>query len=441
MTVTALDFTMPTGSKDHEQATLALFLAFTESDRVLEHIDLLEPEDFADGVHQEVFRAIKTVHDSHDFPTVPNVGEHLHTIGKLEAVGGVQKLMRIWEQADTSYAVNKRVGRLKNQSMKRDIARKALALANKAQRRDSTVEDLMDDLAAFSAATVAQNKYSHEMSEAVAKMVDGVERRSRGEDMALGTGIMAIDRKVCMMDGDLVILAGESSSGKTGLAMDIAANVASTGKRVAVFSVEMSAESIAMRMVSRHAGLSLFRLRSERLSDHEVFRLKSAAASIESYNVMIDDNGSASLNYVQKVARRMHAKEPLQAVMVDYIQLMRPTDAKLNRERQVGEISTGLKALAKELGCPVIALSQLNRAHASRTDRRPVKSDLRDSGQLDQDADVILMVYREAQHNDKADKTKALVRVQKQRNGEICDVEVAFTGKYAHFSDSKTGGF
>ena len=257
------------------------------------------------------------------------------------------------------------------------------------------------------------------------------------------TGFVDLDRMTSgLQPGDLVIVAGRPSMGKTALSLNIGEHVAvEQGLPVAVFSMEMGATQLAMRMVCSVGRLDQQRLRTGRLLDDDWPRLTNAMQKMQDTQLFIDETPALSALELRARARRLARQcGQLGLVIVDYLQLMAGSSTGENRATEISEISRGLKGLAKELGCPVIALSQLNRSLEQRPNKRPVMSDLRESGAIEQDADVILFIYRDEVYNpDSPDKGTAELIIGKQRNGPIGTVRLTFVGQYTKF-ENFTGG-
>ena len=237
--------------------------------------------------------------------------------------------------------------------------------------------------------------------------------------------------------GELVIVAGRPSMGKTTFAMNIAENAA-IGHRapVAVFSMEMPGEQLAMRMISSLGRIDQHHIRTGQLTDEDWPRITSAVHMLSEAKMYVDDTPALSPSEIRARARRMKRKHGLGLIVIDYLQLMQVGGSSENRATEISEISRGLKALAKELSVPVIALSQLNRSLEQRTDKRPIMSDLRESGAIEQDADVIVFIYRDEVYNeDSPQKGTAEIIIAKQRNGPIGKSMLTFLGKYTKFEN------
>jgi replicative DNA helicase len=254
----------------------------------------------------------------------------------------------------------------------------------------------------------------------------------------VSTGFKILDEMTSGLNpGDLIIIAGRPSMGKTTFAVNIAENAAlGSGKSVAIFSMEMSAESLTMRMISSLGRINQGNLRSGRLSEDDWPRIDSAMTQLSAAKIYIDETPALTPTEVRARARRLKRERGLDLIVVDYLQLMQVAGTKENRATEVSEISRSLKALAKELKIPVIALSQLNRGVEQRENKKPVMSDLRESGGIEQDSDLILLIYREEFYDQNTTrKGIADIIIAKQRNGPTGEVQLTFLGQYTKFEN------
>lgn len=266
-------------------------------------------------------------------------------------------------------------------------------------------------------------------------------RDNQSDVTGVPTGFADLDSMTSgMQGGDLIIVAGRPSMGKTAFSLNMAENVAlDTGLPVAVFSMEMASTQLAMRMIGSVGRLDQHRMRTGKLEDEDWEKLTTALGKLNEAPIFIDEGAGLSSFDVRARARRLHRQTgKLGLIVVDYLQLMAAPAGRQgeNRATEISEISRSLKALAKELDCPVVALSQLNRSVEQRPDKRPVMSDLRESGAIEQDADVILFIYRDEVYNpDSADKGTAEIIIAKQRNGPIGRVRLTFLGQHTRFEN------
>jgi replicative DNA helicase len=259
-----------------------------------------------------------------------------------------------------------------------------------------------------------------------------------GQITGVTTGFTELDRMTAgLQPGDLVIVAGRPSMGKTTLAINIAENAAvGRGVPAAIFSMEMSAEQLTMRMISSLGRVNQAHLRTGQFSDEDWSRINGAIAQLSAAPLFVDETPALTPTEVRARARRLKREKGLGLIVVDYLQLMQVSGTKENRATEISEISRGLKALAKELHVPVIALSQLNRGVEQRTEKKPVMSDLRESGAIEQDADVIMMIYREEVYEPNTTRRGiADIIIAKQRNGPVGEVHLTFLGEYTKFEN------
>jgi replicative DNA helicase len=268
--------------------------------------------------------------------------------------------------------------------------------------------------------------------------------QTQGQLTGVSTGYHDLDRMTAgLQPGDLVIVAGRPSMGKTTLALNIAESAAiSHNVPVAVFSMEMSREQLAFRMISSLGRVDQSHLRTGMFGDEDWARINSAIAQMRSAPIYIDDSGALTPTEVRARARRLKRERGLGLIVIDYLQLMQVPGTKENRATEISEISRSIKALAKELQVPVIALSQLNRGVEQRTDKKPVMSDLRESGALEQDSDLIMLIYREEVYEpDTPRKGIADIIIAKQRNGPTGEVHLTFLGKYTRFENLASSAY
>ena len=259
-----------------------------------------------------------------------------------------------------------------------------------------------------------------------------------GEIRGVPTGFTQLDRKTTgLQPGDLVVIAGRPSMGKTTLAVNIAENAAiAKGIPVAIFSMEMSAEQLTLRLISSLGRVNQSHLRTGNFNDEDWSRIQGALSQLSGAPIFVDESPALTPTEVRARARRLKREHNIGLIVVDYLQLMQVAGTKENRATEISEISRSLKALAKELKVPVVALSQLNRAVEQRTDKKPVMSDLRESGAIEQDSDLILLIYREEVYDPNTTRRGiADIIIAKQRNGPIGEVQLTFLGEYTRFEN------
>lgn len=447
------------------EAEQALLGAMLLSNQAAEYVPELTPEHFFDGLHGRMFAAMSDEMVRGRAFSPVTLAERFRTEIVRENLNGAQYLGRLAADATSIRNVRDYARTIIELAQRRTLIVVAEDLANRAfdPNDPSSPAELIEhaERQLFHASTAGKSGQEVELSDAVRLAVDSANRaRMDGGGMSgLPTGFIDLDHKLGGLGaGDLVIIAGRPSMGKTALAMNIAGNVAETGDFVHFFSMEMSPEQLANRQLAEHSGVASDRLRRGDFTEDEFRAVARAAEKLSGLPCVIDRTGGISISALSAKARRMARKRKTKLIVIDYLQLMSGSNGKGgNRVNDITEITTGLKALAGELQIPIIALSQLSRAVESRTDKRPMLSDLRESGSIEQDADVVMFVYRDEYYIErtKPDETdpkftewlqamsrakgKAEVILGKQRHGAVGIIEMAFDGPRTRFSDLARG--
>nr|WP_202922497.1 replicative DNA helicase [Sinimarinibacterium sp. NLF-5-8] len=409
----------------------------------------LSPEDFYTEGHQLIYRAICELVGGNrpcDFITL---SEHLKAHGQLDEAGGVAYLGELANDALSAANVAAYAEIVRERAVLRGLTQVGGDIAalgfNANGRSYAELLDLAEQQVFKLRGRADQGNSSYfSMPELMDKLERDIdELRNNPQSVAgLSTGFIDFDKMTTgLRPGDLMILAGRPAMGKTSFALNIAEHVVLYEKQpVVVFSMEMPAEQLAMRMVSSFARVPMGKLRGGDLDDRDWDRLVSQSGLIREAPLYIDESGALSPLDLRARARRIKARHGLSLVIVDYIQLMQVPGTRENRTNEISEISRSLKALAKELGVPVIALSQLNRGVEQRDNKRPRMSDLRESGGIEQDADQIVFIYRDEVYNKESpDKGTAEIIIVKQRNGPLGMVRTAFAGEFTRFDNLARG--
>jgi replicative DNA helicase len=409
--------------------------------------DLVVEEDFYRRDHRLIFRAVKHLAELGSPFDVVTLAEWLDKLAELENVGGIQYLGTLVSNTPSAANIKSYANIVRERSVLRQLLQVAHRIADSAyQPEGRTVNELLDD-AEKSVYQIADqgarnNRGFVGMKDLLTKAVERIDYLFTLDNPITGvpTGFDDFDQKTSgLQRSDLVIVAGRPSMGKTTFAMNIAENAAIKGQvPVAVFSMEMPGEQLAMRMMSSLGRIDQHRVRTGKLTDEDWPRLTSAVQILSDAPIYIDDTPGLTPTELRARARRLAREHGLGLIVIDYLQLMQGSGnaAKENRATEISEISRSLKALAKELNVPVVALSQLNRGLEQRTDKRPIMSDLRESGAIEQDADVIVFIYRDEVYNeDSNDKGIAEILIRKQRNGPIGVSRLAFLGQFTRFEN------
>lgn len=408
--------------------------------------------DFYRTEHRTLFRAVVELARREQPFDVVTLLDTLKSNNELDAAGGETYLFELANNTPSVANVSAYADIVREKSVQRQLIAIAGEIADSAYNPSGREVPELLDLAETRVFAIAEQTGGSGGPESIksilVKAVEKIDALYHNGDIITGlaTGLTDLDNMTSgLQPSDLVIVAGRPSMGKTTLAMNMAEHAAIKGdKPVLVFSMEMPADSLAMRMMSSLGRIDQHRIRTGKLEDDDWPRITSAVHMLSEAPLFIDDTAALSPAEMRARARRL-AKEFGQPglIVVDYLQLMKVPGFKAdNRTAEISEISRSLKALAKELKVPVIALSQLNRSLEQRSDKRPVMSDLRESGAIEQDADLICFIYRDEVYNeDSPDKNVAEIIIAKQRNGPIGRVRVAFQGKYTRFEDLAYSGY
>ncbi|MCP5142234.1 MAG: replicative DNA helicase [Gammaproteobacteria bacterium] len=408
-------------------------------------VDILAGDDFYRRDHRLIFSALTSLADSGQPCDVVTVSEWLETRKQLEDAGGLSYLGALANNTPSAANVRAYAEIVRERSVMRQLIGVGSDIVDSVfspEGRDS--KQLLDaaETRVFEIAeqTMRGRAGPEIIKRVLTRVVDKVETLFQASSTVTGvpTGWDDFDDRTSgMQAGDLVIVAGRPSMGKTTFAMNIAEHAVMKEYPVLVFSMEMPADQLAMRMMSSLGRIDQHKLRTGQLHDDDWPRITSAINMLQDKKLLIDDTPAMSPTEVRARARRVKREHGLGMIVLDYIQLMRGSSEHAeNRATEISEISRSLKALAKELEVPVIALSQLNRSLEQRPNKRPVMSDLRESGAIEQDADVIVFIYRDEVYNpESADKGTAEIIIGKQRNGPIGTVRLTFLGKYTRFEN------
>lgn len=407
--------------------------------------EVLNADDFYKPAHKELFDCIRDLAKKGQAIDLLTVSNHLLATGKLDSVGGASYLAELLDQTPTTVNIKSHAHIVKEKSTLRSLISVGQEYVDKAYRQEfGELEVFLNEFesAAFKVAESTQTGEISDASDLVKASLEKLEAlfARKGQIVGCPSGFTDLDRLTAgFQPKEMIIIAARPSMGKTAFSLNIAAHAAlRENKSVAYFSVEMAKEQVMLRMLASEAKIHLSALRTGNLDEREWPRLINAAAKMSEAKIFIDDTSGLSPFELHAKARRIKAKDGLDMIMVDYLQLMSLKQRVESREREVSEISKTLKAIAKDLNVPVVALAQLNRGVEGRSDRRPMLSDLRESGSIEQDADVIMMLYREDYYERDTPevKGKAEVIVGKQRNGPTDAVKVRWQAEYGLFSDN-----
>ncbi len=407
-------------------------------------LEILDTGDFYSEAHRKIFSAILELYERNapsDLITLSNI---LRNRGHLEGVGGEVYLTSLVDGVPSAANIAYYSKIVKEKSILRGLIGAATNILDKSYDAGSDIDAVLDE-AEHAVFAISENKIRPAFSpirEIVKDTFKNIEKLYEKKALITGipTGFQKVDEITSgLQKSDLIVVAGRPSMGKTAFAINIAQHAAiEDGVPVAIFSLEMSKEQLALRMLSSDGKVDAQRIRRGFVGDMDWPKLTAAAGRLSEAPIFIDDTPAISVLEIKAKARRLKAESGLELIVLDYLQLMRGRDSSVPREQEISEISRSLKSLAKELNIPVLALSQLNRQVESRTDKRPQLADLRESGAIEQDADVIMFIYRDEVYNkseDNPDKGKAEIIIGKQRNGPTGIAHMAFLKEFTCFEN------
>lgn len=422
-------------SLEAEESLLGNILIYPEAIR--ETIDAgIVPEDFYLDKHRTIFNIISSMYEDKQKIDIVSLSTKLKDFNQFDKIGGIDYLMQLSNSTISASNTKEYISIIRNKSLARQVIKVGEEIANDAYDASIGVDEMLD-MVEKKVTDVTRSKTSNdfksgeEVFEEVKKHIEIIQEA--GTDI---TGVRTLysdlDRMTAgFQKGDLIIVAARPSMGKTALALNVALNSASvTPGSIAIFSIEMPAEQVATRMLAARSKVDIQKLRTGNLNDEEWSRVNEAVQQLKKQNFYIDDTPGIKVSEMYAKARKLAQDEGLYMIVVDYIQLIQATGKSESRQQEVSEISRKLKAMARELNVPVIAVSQLSRSVESRQDKRPMLSDLRESGALEQDADLVLFLYRDAYYNRdehlNEEREDVELLIAKHRNGPTGNIKLAF---------------
>ncbi len=417
-------------------------------------LDLLKVESFYDEKHQRIYKAISDLSVNHNPIDYHTVIEQLRKNGDLEIVGGAAAVVGLSARVGSAAHIEYHSKIIAERFIQRELIRISSEIQNRAYDHTEDVDDLLEfsQQSVFDVAFGTVKKQSERIDTVVQRAFEQIEAASQREDGLSGvpSGFVSLDKITSgWQRSDLVIIAARPSMGKTAFVLSMARNMAvDHNQAVAVFSLEMSSIQLVNRLIASETELGSEKIRNGNLEPHEWQQLEEKTKRLSKSPIFIDDTPAISLFELRSKCRKLKSKDNINLVIIDYLQLMTgPPETRGNREQEVSMISRGLKAIAKELDLPVIALSQLNRSVEMRSgDKRPQLSDLRESGAIEQDADIVAFIHRPEKmgitEDAEGNSTKGLAELilAKHRNGAVTDVELRFREQFARFEEP-SGGF
>ncbi len=440
---------VPPQAVDLEEAVLGAMML--ENDKLAEVIEILKPEVFYKEQHQKIYGAIVRLYGNQQPVDILTVTEDLRQTGELEIVGGAYYITNLTNRVASAANIEFHSRIILQKFIQRELIRISSDIIKDAYEDSSDVFDLLDkaETGLFSISESSIGKTYMDMQAIIKQAIAEITaaKDHEGSLRGVGSGFTELDRITAgWQKSDLIIIASRPGMGKTAFALTMARNAAVDFKKpVAVFSLEMSAVSLVTRLISSETEIPQEKLRKGTMEEYEWNQLNSKIGSLLEAPIYLDDTAGLSIFDLRAKSRRLKARHDIQLIVVDYLQLMQGShESKGNREQEISSISRGLKILAKELDVPVIALSQLSRAPEKRSAAaKPILSDLRESGSIEQDADMVMFIYRPEYYkidvDEHGESTSGIaeVSIAKNRNGPLKDIPLRFISKYAKFVDSE----
>ncbi len=433
---------LPPQNLEAEQCVLGSILL--QKGALVKVLETLAPDDFYREAHKTIFTAMLALFEKNEPQDLITVTNILKDRNELDDVGGPAYLASLTDIVPVAANISFYGKIIRQKSILRKLIQTSTDLASRSYEEQDDIDGLVEEAeqAIFEISRSKSGQSFQPLSKIIPNTFKSLEKRFERQELITGvpTGYAKFDEMTAgLQSSDLIILAGRPSMGKTALAMNMAQQAAKTHKiPVAVFSLEMSEEQLAMRMLCSESRVNSQDLRTGFIKDKDWPKLTKAAGDLSESPIYIDDTPSISVLEMRAKARRLKSEHNIGLVVVDYLQLMRGRSTAERREQEISEISRSLKAMAKELDLPVVALSQLNRSLENRPDKRPKLSDLRESGAIEQDADVICFIYRDEVYNTAEDNPRrgvAEVIIGKQRNGPTGSFELTFLKEYTTFEN------
>lgn len=431
---------IPPQNLDAEMAVLGSMLLDEEA--ISTAVEKLDRNFFYKDSHQKIFQAISDLYALNKAVDLITLTDALKRDGVIDAVGGASYLTALANAVPSAANIGHYVNIVREKSILRTLINNGTKIISLCYESDGNIDEVVDDaerLIFEISERRTQGSYLH-IKEIVSESIETIDNlyRKKAHVTGIPTGYIDFDIKTAgLQNSDLIVIAGRPSMGKSAFALGIVEHAGIIEKiPTAVFSLEMSKEQLAQRMLCSHAKVDAQKVRTGYLAPSDWPRLTAAAGKISEAPIFIDDSPAISVMELRAKARRLKAQQDIKLIILDYMQLMRGSNSVESRQQEISEISRSLKALARELRVPIVAISQLSRAVESRTDHRPQLSDLRESGAIEQDADVVVLILREEYYNPTSENQGiAEAIIAKQRNGPVGSLKLAFIKEYTRFEN------
>ncbi|HEV2073626.1 MAG TPA: replicative DNA helicase [Thermomicrobiales bacterium] len=430
---------LPPHNVEAEQSVLGSLLI--DRDAIIKVAAYLKSDDFYIHANGSIYQAVLDLYNKREPTDFITLSDELDRRGLLDDIGGVTYLSSLLNTVPTAVHVEYYGRIVERQATRRRLIDAGTRIVGIGFQDEVETEDALDaaERELFDVSQKRQTKDFQSISDVIDRYFDQIDylQQHRGDVVGVPTDYKDLDQLTGgLQRSDLLILAARPSMGKTAFALGVAYGAAvQHGRSVGIFSLEMSADQLVQRLLATETGVDSHRLRLGMIDDTEWDRISRAFGRLSEANIFIDDSANASIMDVRSKARRLQAEKGLDLLIIDYLQLMSGRRSE-NRVQEISEISRGLKGLARELNIPVVALSQLSRAVETRSDHRPMLSDLRESGSIEQDADIVMFIYREEKYDENSDKKGiAELIVAKHRNGPVGSINLRFFEQTARFAD------
>jgi replicative DNA helicase len=427
-------------SIEAEQSVIGSMLIDKTS--IAEAMEVLKTEDFYKDAHKIIFNSILDLYQKDIAVDIITLTENLKAKDKLDTAGGITYISELGGSVVSTANVQSYIKIVKDKSILRKLIKSSTKIIEESYNNQGDVLKAMD-LAEKEIFNISNNRTTSEFEPMNVVLERGFLQiesifNNKGETTGVASGFRELDAKTSgFQKGDMVLIAARPSMGKTTFALNIAENAAlRSGKSIALFSLEMSKEQLAYKLLCSQAHVDMLRLRTGNLDDKDWENIAKASGPLAAAKIFIDDTAGITVMEMRSKCRRLKIEHGIDMILIDYLQLMSGGKGIESRQQEVSEISRSIKALAKEMQCPVIALSQLSRAPEQRTDHRPMLSDLRESGSIEQDADLVMFLYRD-EYYDKETEEKNVGEciIAKQRNGPTGTVKLAWLGQFSKFGN------
>ncbi|NLM03734.1 MAG: replicative DNA helicase [Clostridiales bacterium] len=433
-------FKVPPHSIEAEQSVLGSMLM--DREHIIVVLEILKSDDFYNEAHKEIFESIYNLFDREEPVDLITLTEELKKRGTLDAIGGIPYINSLAEAVPVTANVRYYADIVQEKSILRRLIKSSEDIINMSFSTDTEVSTILET-AEKNIYDISQNRYQEGFTPIKKVLSDTFDRieslyENKRAIRGLTSGFIDLDRKLSgFQKSDLILIAARPAMGKSAFALNLAQNAAiKASASVAIFSLEMSKEQLMLRMLAAESMVELNKIQNGHLDEKEWGKIAQAMIPLSQAKIYFDDTPGISVAEMRSKCRRLKLESGLDLVLIDYLQLMEGDGRSENRQQEISSISRNLKIMAKELDCPVIALSQLSRAVELRADHRPILSDLRESGAIEQDADMVMFLYRDEYYYPDSDKKNiAEVIISKHRHGETGTIELLWSGEYQKFLD------